>query len=80
MGETNFNLSNNNIEQFNSKGDNVKIANNKGPVVVSDSDVIQTTGNDNEIKMAPKNKDYIGSAIYGWLLMAWKWSFGFFNK
>ena len=80
MGDTNFNMSNNDIEQFNTNGDNVKVANSKAPVVVSGGDAVQTTGNSNKLDMAPKEQESVWSKVGGWLKKGWNWVTGLFGK
>jgi hypothetical protein len=80
VGETNFNLSNNDIEQFNNNGDNVKVANAKSPVVVSGADAVQTTGNSNKIDMKPKEPESVWSKLFGWIKRGWNWIGSLFSK
>jgi len=71
-----FNISNSKIEQLNDAGDNLKISNNSAPVVVSGSDAVQTSGTNNMVEVAPKEKPSFGEKVWEWVKGCWKWITG----
>lgn len=66
-----FNISHSKIEQLNDVGDNVKIANNRAPVVVSEKEVIQTTGDGNKIQVERTEDSSLLSKFCDWIKGLW---------
>lgn len=73
---TEFNISNSKIEQLNDHGDNVKVAGNSAPVVVAGSEAAQATGENNQLRIAPKNQPSLAAVIVKVVKRAWMWIFG----
>ncbi len=70
-----FNITNSKIEQLNDQGNNLKIANNSAPVVVSGGDTVQTAGDGNMVETI-QNEKSIWGRLWQSLKSGWKAIFG----
>ena len=73
-----FNITNSTVEQLNDTGDNVKIAGNTAPVVVSGSEVVQTVGDGNMVEVTAPKAPSFWSQAWDKAKASWKWFIGLF--
>jgi hypothetical protein len=71
-----FNIKNSNIEQFSESGSNYKVTNNDGPVVISGSNAVQTTGSENEVDAVQSGSPSILAWLWAKVKSWWKVWFG----
>lgn len=71
----NFNIRDSEIEQLNERGDNIKIAGNEAPVVVSGRDAAQAVGDRSQAKVGA-DKPSLFAQLKWMALKCWKYFFG----